>query len=233
MDFQEFKEHSVKSGLGVILAYKNPDDTKYHIVCPLTSIPSVAGSRNTIDYSTTSNNAITKIPAKKTTNDVEISFPYNADTVAIMDSISDEVLNYAIIDLETGLGWKFTAEATYRLNDVSPDDALEGTLQLTVSSVEDRASDDMLAVYMDTITFESAIDDRYTISTTDTKVINVVTDPADATITVESTNNVITATYSSGKVTISASAAATGYVTIKATATDFAPNSRKIYIVVK
>ncbi len=233
MDFREFKEHSVKSGLGVILAYRLPDEEKYHIVCPLTSIPSVAGTRNTIDYSTTSNNSITKIAAKKTTNDVEISFPYNADTVAIMDTISDQVLNYAIIDLETGLGWKFMAEATYRMNDVNPDEALEGTLQLTVSEVEDKASDDMLSVYMDTITFESAIDDRYTITTSDSLVINVTTDPATATITATSSLNTTTATVASGKVTITGSAAGTGYVTINATATGYASNSRKIYIVVK
>lgn len=234
MNFEEFKEHSVKSGLGVILAYKNTDDTKYHIVCPLASIPAIAGSKNTIDYSTTSNGAITKIPGKKTTNDVEINFPWNADYVAIMDAISDITLDYAVIDLATGLGWKFKAEATYRMSDVDPENVFEGVLQLTVSSVEDKASDDMLSVYMDTITFENAINGDYDMGVSSSMTLNIVTDPATATITVESTNSAITAAYSNGVVTITSSAsAATGYVIISATATDYAPASRKIYIKVK
>lgn len=238
MDFKEFKETAVKSGVGVILGAIFPGNTKYSIVTALPSIPSIAGSRNTIDYSTTSNLAISKIPAKKTTNEVEIPFPYTLDTDRIMKELADQDVQYAIIDLETGLGWKFIANLSYRLNDVSPDNALEGTMQLTVSHVEDTASRDMLSVYMDTATFESPIPRRITLSLANDasgKKISITTDPSGATVSATSdTSATVTASYASGALTITPKAVGTAYVSVKiASSTTYAGNQRDIYVVVE
>lgn len=239
MDFKEFKETAVKSGVGVILGAIFPGNTKYSIVTALPSIPSIAGSRNTIDYSTTSNLAISKIPAKKTTNEVEIPFPYTLDTDRIMKELADQDVQYAIIDLETGLGWKFIANLSYRLNDVSPDSALEGTMQLTVSHVEDTASRDMLSVYMDTATFESPIPRRITLSLSKDasgKKISITTDPSEASVaSVSDTTSVASATYGDGTVTIMPKAVGTTYVSliIKGATGTYAKNQRDIYVVVE
>lgn len=234
MDFKEFKEHGLESGFGTILAYKLSNENKYHIVCALTTIPSISGSKNTIGYSTTSNNSVTKVPGKKTINDVEITFPYNADTVTIMNKLADQDIQYAIINLENGLGWKFVANASYRMNDISPDNVNEGTLQLVISSVEDAASDNMLDVYMDTVTFGDGIPNRVSLVGAGTKVINVVTDPTDATLTVESdSDSVCTIANADGVVTITAVAQGSTYVYIKAVKAGIAGNERKIYVVVE
>lgn len=239
MDFREIKEYGASSGLGTILAHKNMNDTKYHITCVTTTIPSIFGSQNTIEWSSTSNNAITQIPAKKSTNSVEIPFLWNADNIDIMDSIADKELQYAVINLDDGTGWKFNAKASYRMNDASADSAREGILQLTISSVKDRASFDLLDVYMDTISYDGSIPQKVEVSASSgaddhTQEIAFTTNPDDASISVESSStSIATISYETGKVTITGVAVGTCYVTIKATKSNYAGANRKIYVIVK
>lgn len=234
-DFREFIEQNVSTGLGKILAVKKPSQTKYQIVFAVPSIPSVSGNKNTVDYSTTSNKTITKIGTKRTTNDVEVTFPMTLDNDRIAKEISDLELPYAIIDLETGLGWEFVAVASYRFNDINPENPFEGSLQLTPSYVNSASTRNMLEFFMDTITFET-MPARITLSSTakTPQTINVVTDPTTATLTVESdTTGIAAAQVTDKEVKITPVAKGSCYVTISATATDYASYSHEIYVVVE
>lgn len=232
-DFREFIEQNVSTGLGKILAVKKQN--KYQIVFAVNNIPSVSGTQNTVEYSTTSNKSITKIGTKRTTNDIEVTFPMNLDNDRVARELSDVEYPYAIIDLETGLGWEFVATGSYRFNDVTPDNPFEGTLQLTPSYVASTSTKNMLEFFMDTITFEN-ITDRITLDvlSNKTKNITIKTDPATATITaVSDTPAVSTATVTGGVLTITAVKAGYTYVKITATNQDYADNAHEIYVVVK
>lgn len=242
MDFKEIKEYGAYSGLGTILAHKNLGEDKYHITCVTTTIPSIFGTQNTIEWSSTSNSAITQIPAKKTTNSVEIPFLWNADNINIMNEIADKELQYAIINLDDGTGWKFKAKASYHLNEATADSAREGTLQLTITSVEDKASRNFLEVYMDTVTFDGAIPQRLELTAGGTQVIDFLPNPASAVLSSETnfdgySSSVATASVGTGanasKVTITAVGAGYSYIKVKASATGYADAYRMIYVIVK
>lgn len=237
MSFNEFKEYWVSSGVGTILAVMLPGQTKYQILWATTSIPSFAGSRESIDYSTTTNSTITKIPGKKTTNEVEVEIAWNRDTINLANEICDQDLQYAVIDLNDFTGWEFVANASYRMADVAPDSAKQMVLQLTVKNVESYATVNFYDLYMDTIVFSelpqvvhlSLVGDA-----TSGKTYKVVTEPSTATSTASATDSAIaSATLSQGTLTIKPTKVGSTTIVVSATASGYASAKREILVIVE
>ena len=237
MSFNEFKEYWVSSGVGTILAVMKPGESKYQILWATTSIPSFAGSRESIDYSTTSNATISKIPGKKTTNEVEVNIAWNRDTINLANEICDQDLQYAVIDLNDFTGWEFVANASYRMADVSPDSAKEMVLQLTVKSVENYATVDFYDTYMDTIVFgelPQVVHLSMTSDATNGKTYKVVTEPSGASATATSSASTIaTASITSGTLTIKPIAVGDTTVVVSASSTGYASANREILVIVE
>lgn len=237
MSFNEFKEYWVSSGVGTILAVMLPNQSKYQILWATTSIPSFAGSRESIDYSTTTNSTITKIPGKKTTNEVEVEIAWNRDTINLANEICDQDLKYAVIDLNDFTGWEFVANASYRMADVAPDSAKQMVLQLTVKSVESYASVDFYDLYMDTITFgelPQVVHLSLSKDATNGKTYKVVTEPSSATATANpSASTIATASLATGTLTIKPVAVGDTTIVVSASATDYASAKREILVIVE
>lgn len=234
--WKEFKEHSVKSGIGTALCYMLPSETKYHILAPVESLPAVFGSPNTIEYSTTTNWSITNVRGKNTTENVEINIAYNLDNIAICEKIKGVKVRYAYIDLDDFSAQEFVAEASYHIAEIGADSIKTIVLTLSVSSAEDSITEDVYDLFMDTILFEDNIPSVIRLDTTTNKstTIKVGVEPSSATTTATSSaSGVATATLSSGVVTITGVAKGSAIVTISATGDDVAPNSRKIKVIVE
>lgn len=234
MGWKEFKEQSLSSGLGTALCVMRPSETKYHIVTAVPSLPAYAGEPNTIEYSTTTNKAISYIPGKNTTNNVEINMPYNLDNIALCKSLKGEVCKWAYIDLDNFSGGEFVGRATYRLADIEVDGVKELILTIVVQSWEEDITEDLFDLYQDTVTFNDNIPDVVHIQGTAKETIGVSTDPSSATITAESSSSAVaTASYTSGSLAITGVKAGSCVVTLKATSTSEAPNSRRIKVIVE
>ena len=86
----------------------------------------------------------------------------------------------------------------------------------------------------ESVTFTSAIESVITINGTASEVVNIETDPADATIKVESdTTGVATATYETGKLTITGVKSGSAIVKITASKADCADGVTHILVIVK
>lgn len=234
MDWKEFKENSLSSGLGTAFCVMRPGETKYHIVTAVPSLPSYAGEPNTIEYSTTTNKAISYIPGKNTTNNVEINMPYNLDNIALCKSLKGEVCKWAYIDLDNFSGGEFVGRASYRISDIEVDGVKELILTVVVQSWEEDITEDLYDLYQDTITFNDNLPSVVRISGTESKAVSVSTDPSTATVTAESSaTSVATATYNDGSLTITGVRAGSCVITLNATSTSEAPNSRRIKVIVE
>lgn len=236
MSFNEFKEYWVSSGVGTVLAVMLPGQSKYQILWATTSIPSFSGSRESIDYSTTSNETVTKIPGKRTTNEVEVEIAWNRDTINLANKIADQDLQYAVIDLNDFTGWEFVANASYRMADVAPDSAKQMVLQLTVKSVESYATVDFYDTYMDTIVFGELPQVVHLSLANDTngKKYKVVTTPSEASATAKSNaESVATALLTDGILTITPIEKNDTTITISATASNYASAEREILVIVE
>lgn len=237
-NFREFKEHNVRAGLGTALCYRLSSEAKYHILAPVESLPAVFGTPDTIEYSSTTNRNVTNVMGKNSTETVEINLPYNLDYINICSLINGLEVDFAYIDLDDFSAQKFTGTPRYHLADVGTSDIKTIVLSIAVTSAEEEIEEDVYDLFQDTVSFLSAIPAKLEIekgNTTGVK-INVSVDPSTATIVASSDNSNIEATYASGVVTIackSGTTAGSAIVTIKASATDYAPNERRIKVIIK
>lgn len=235
--FREFKEHNVRAGLGTALCYRLSSETKYHILAPVESLPAVFGTPDTIEYSSTTNRNVTNVMGKNSTETVEINLPYNLDYIAICDNINDLEVNFAYIDLDDFSGQEFTGKPRYHLADVGTSDIKTIVLSIAVTNANEYITEDLYDSFQDTISILSPIPASIELSAKDTTgtTINFITDPSDATLAVSSNNTGVLIEKGSGNVTIKASSSAeagSAIVTIVATKDNYAPNQRRIKVLV-
>lgn len=237
MSFQEFKEHNVRAGLGTALCYMRADESKYHILCAVESLPAVFGSQETIEYSTTTNRSVTQVPAKRTTESIEIELAYNIDNISIMNDIKDEKIKYAYIDLDDFSGQEFVGVASYRMADVGTDDIKKLVLNIAVVSAEDTITMDLYDLFMDTITFDDNIPSVIVLAVNGTQRIKIATsEEATPTVTSEA-EAIATASFGSGvnakELTITGVANGSTIVKLEASKEGYASNKREIKVIVK
>lgn len=236
MSFTEFKEHNVRAGLGTALAVMKPNETKYHILAAVESLPAVFGTPENISYSSTTNMSVTNVKGKNTTENVSVNIPYNLDNINLMDEINGLRCKFAYIDLDDFSGQEFVATPSYHMAEVGTSAIKTIILDLSVEDAKAKITQDLYDLFQDTISFEATIPGNLTINGTGKEELNVSVTPSSATVTVESSaTGVATATYESGKLTITGVAAGSTIVTIKAndSTNEYAANSRKIKVIVE
>lgn len=245
MSFKEFKEHSVRAGLGTALCYMLPSESKYHILAAVENLPAISSAVNTIEYSTTTNKSITKIKGKKGTESVEINIPYNLDTINICTELKDQNIRFAYIDLNDFSGQEFQADVDYHLAEIGTDSVKTIMLELVISNVEDNVTEDLYDLYMDTLSFNEDIPAVYRVnkdssaSSTALTVCKVTVDDESATLTAvsDSTGVLSTVEIKDGKlqITLATSKVGSAIITITASKTDGtkAKNTRRIKVIVE
>ena len=107
--------------------------------------------------------------------------------------------------------------------------------QLTITpTTKDEYVENCFDLVEDTVVFTSSIDEVVTIVGTGTKVINVTTNPSDATISATSdTEGTATASVSEKAVTITGVKAGSAIITITATKSGYASFKRTVLVIVK
>ena len=231
--WNEFREHSVRSGLGTSLCVMLPSESKYHILSAVESLPPVFGSPNSIEYSTTTNMNITNIRGKNTTENIDINIPYNLDNITLCNKIKGVKCKYAYIDLDDFSGQEFSAEASYHLAEVGPDSVKTIVLVLTVFSAEEDITKDLYDLFMDTIIFDDNIPSVVRLTGTEKSEIVIATTPSTTPSVSTTSDSVATATFKDGKVTITGVAKGSCIVTIEASADEYASNQREIKVIVE
>lgn len=240
MSFNEYKEHNVRAGLGTAFCIMKPNETKYHIVAAVESMPAVFGSPENITFSSTTNMAVTNVKGKNTTENVTVNIPYNLDNIELMDEIVGTKCKFAYIDLEDFSGQEFVATPSYHMAEVGTTSIKTIVLDLTVEDAKPKITQDLYDLFQDTISFESTIPGNIVLEGTGKAEFNIATTPTSANITVEPNESTTpkgaaTASYTSGKLTITGVKAGSTIVTIKAvdSTNAYASNSRRIKVIVE
>ena len=236
MSFNEYKEHNVRAGLGTAFCIMKPNETKYHIVAAVEGMPAVFGSPENIAFSSTTNMTVTNVKGKNTTENVTVNIPYNLDNIELMDEIVGTKCKFAYIDLEDFSGQEFVATPSYHMAEVGTTSIKTIVVDLTVEDAKAKITQDLYDLFQDTISFESTIPGNIVLEGVETAEFNIATTPTSANITAESSaTGVATASFTSGKLTITGVKAGSTIVTIKAvdSTNAYASNSRRIKVIVE
>lgn len=231
MDLQKYCDKRAMSGYGSALLYKEANETLYHIVTPLESVPTVSGSVDTFDFDILTCPSKGQVEGKESLDQVEVDFLWHRDNIARLESLQGRVLDFMAVYQD------FTARTFTGTIKIRPQEAgadiMRGTFTITPMSASTTTILDARDLIQDTVMFTNAIDDHIVMSENSYDVV-VKTNPSTANVSVTSNNSDFSGAYSEGKVTINytgdGDTKAYAIITITATAENHASWSTTIAV---
>lgn len=221
------------SDIGSAIFVRRNGAPKYSLWLPVTDIPATGSAPETIEKTVTTSRVKNYTFGRKDNTQKEFTFMAHRDNFIILKQDYNKKLDFLQINPD-GTGWKFQGNVSFYQDAISLGNNVTGKGVITVTKSDELPIDDVTDIIEETVTFVSAIDDIVHIEGTGTKDILIETDPADATVTVKSkTEGVATATYSSGKVTITGVANGSAIIEIKAEKEGCASGVTHILAIVK
>ena len=233
MDMQKYCDKRVESGYGSALLYKEANESLYHLLVPLETVPTVFGSVDTFDYDLLTCKTKGSVEGKESLDQQDVEFMWHRDNIRRLEALQSKMLDFMIVYPDFSAR-TFSGTIRVRPNEATAD-ILSGTFTIIPNSASIVSLLDCRDLIQDTITFTNQIPDSVVIGDSATE-LEIVTDPAGSTTTISATCNndnfEVTPTQAGGsanaKVSISktssspADAPQYGLVEITATATGYA-----------
>ena len=219
--------------IGSAIFVKRAGQSKYSLWLPVTNIPATGSAPETVETTVTTSRKKTYTFGRQDNPQKECTFMAHRNNFKTLEADYNKQLDFLQVNPD-GTGWAFTGFVSFYQDEISTGSNLTGKAIITVSSSEELPRDNVSDIIQETVTFVSAVDADVTIEGTGTYKINVVTDPADATLTAESlTSTVATATANDKEVTITGVKAGSCLVKLTATKADCADGVTYILVNVK
>lgn len=214
---------------------------KYVLFIPTETLPSVTGDTETFDNNVTTSRTIGKIKGKRSLDNKDVTFLWHRDNVERLNQFLGRQYDF-LVSYKDGTGWKFSGEITYRNDDGTASDKLTGTVTIIPSQVDDVATSNVYDLMAKTCVIANAqfpseikLAKAPDTGTGGSETIPVQFSNANATCDVASDNNAITASYASGKITITTNSkeATSGLVKVTPKATGEASWVQYILVIVE
>lgn len=219
--------------IGSAIFVKRAGQSKYSLWLCVTNIPATGSAPDTVETTVTTSRSKNYVFGRKDNPQKECTFMAHRDNFMILKEDYNKKLDFLQVNPD-GTGWRFQGYVSFYQDEISLAGALTGKAVITVSSADELPVDDVTDIIEETVTFISAINDIVEIAPEGTKEIVIETDPSDATVAVESkTTSVATASYASGKVTITGVAAGSSLVKITASKSGCANGVTYVLVIVK
>lgn len=222
--------------IGAAIFVKRNGETKYSLWLPATNMPATGSAPETVETTVTTTRTKTYVPGRKDNGQKEITFLAHRDNYMILKKDYKKTLSFLQINPD-GVGFKFNGEVSFYQDETQVGSNMTGKAVITVKQADELPIDNVYDLIQETVTFTSPIESIVKIGSTagsNTLDITVDADPADANITVESdTTTVATASFATGKVTITGVASGSAIIKIKATKTGCADGLTHVLVIVE
>lgn len=181
MDMQKFCDRRVLSGYGSALLYKEANESLYHLLVPLETVPTVFGSVDTFEYDLLTCKTKGNVEGKETLDQQDVEFMWHRDNVKRLEDLQGRMLDFMLVYGDFSAR-TFSGTIRVRPNE-STADILTGTITITPSSAETDTLLDCRELIQDTITFTNQIPDSIVIGDTATE-LQIGTEPAGSETTI-------------------------------------------------
>ena len=224
------KTLSEHQGSGI---YSRKANGKYSLFIPVQNLGEIGSAPETIQKTSAGNMAHSYIEGRKDSPQQSLSYYVHRDNLRILEKVKGKTVDLLRVFPDFS-AIKYSGIVNYTVGDTGIGSAEQGTVTVTVT-IPEEVVDDCFDLLEDTAMFITDVPECVKIAKSGTYTLDVVTNPADATITATSeTDTVVTATASDKKVTITAKATnGSAIVEIKASAEGYASWSRTIHVIVK
>lgn len=229
--FNSIEDRALSEHRGSALLMKK-ENGKYSILLPVEGTGENGSTPAQLDKTAIGNAQATSVEGRTENPQKTIPFYTHRDNINILESIAGENHDFLRL-LPDFTGFKYSGSVSYMANNTDVGSLEQGQLTITPTT-KDEYVENCFDLVEDTVVFTSSIDEVVTIVGTGTKVINVTTNPSDATISATSdTEGTATVSVSEKAVTITGVKAGSAIITITATKSGYASFKRTVLVIVK
>ena len=239
MNFNSIEDRALSEHRGSALLMKKANG-KYSILLPVEGTGENGSTPAQLDKTAIGNPQSTSVAGRTENPQKTLPFFTHRDNIKILDAIKGEVHDFIRL-LPDFTGVKFSGTADYMWNNTDVGALEQGQLTITPTT-KDEYVENCYDLVEDTVVFTTGIDEVIYLSATSsddnhTKVYNLSTNPADATITATSdTTDNATAVMGTGanakQCTITGVATGSAIITLRAEKTNYASFERSILVIV-
>lgn len=229
--FNSIEDRALSEHRGSALLMKK-ENGKYSILLPVEGTGENGSTPAQLDKTAIGNAQATSVEGRTENPQKTIPFYTHRDNINILENIAGENHDFLRL-LPDFTGFKYSGSVSYMANNTDVGSLEQGQLTITPTT-KDEYVENCFDLVEDTVVFTSSIDEVVTVVGTGTKVINVNTNPSDATISAASdTEGTATASISEKAVTITGVKAGSAIITITATKSGYASFKRTVLVIVK
>ena len=202
MIVKNIDDRRAMTDIGAAIFCKRAGQSKYSLWLAVTNIPATGSAPEQVETTTTTSRKKTYTFGRQDNAQKECTFMAHRDNFMTLKQDYNKQLDFLQINPD-GTGWAFSGYVSFYQDEVTVNSNLTGKAVITVTSSEELPRENVLDIIEETVTFTSSVDSDVNIAGKGTHVIDVITDPTDATLTATSlTPSVATVEAAGKKVTI-------------------------------
>ena len=229
--FNSIEDRALSEHRGSALLMKKANG-KYSILIPVEGTGENGSTPAQLDKTAIGNRQATSVEGRTENPQKTMPFYLHRDNIKILESIKGETHEFLRL-LPDFTGFKFSGSINYMANNTDVGGLEQGQMTITPTT-SDEYVENCYDLVEDTVIITNSIDEVVELEGTANKVINIMTNPAEATVTATvDSEGVATATYAEGKVTITGVKAGSAVVTISTSKEGYASFDRSVLVIVK
>ena len=213
---------------GASLMILDDTDSKYFMLLPTTDMPETKGAPSTQAKTVLTDGSVTEVEGLQTNDQKTYTFNYHRDNIKQLKKYVGKSLSFLERNPDN-TGEKYTGTMKFGRSALSVDGIVQGQMFITVNSAEELPIDDVRDIIKPTAIITTPLPD---VTITGTNRIEIAIETSEkATVTATSAApSIATATYSSGKLTITGVAAGTTMINLETSAEGEAASYRSIAV---
>lgn len=229
--FNSLEDRALSEHRGSAILVKKASG-KYSLLIPVEGTGENGSAPAQLDKTAIGNAQATSVEGRVENPQKTLPFYLHRDNIKVLEGLKGKAQEFLRI-LPDFTGFKYSGTINYKANNTDVGGLEQGELTITPTS-KDEYVENCYDLIEDTALIVNSIPEVVTIEGTGTDVINITTNPADATVTATSeTTTVATATYEAGKVTLKGVAEGSSIVTLEVKKDGYASFERSILVIVK
>lgn len=233
MAFNSVEDRALSEHRGSALLMKKPNGL-YSILLPVEGTGDNGSTPAQLDKTAIGNKQATSTEGRQDNPQKTIPFFTHRDNIDILESIKGETHEFLRL-LPDFTGFKYSGTVSYMATNTDVGNLEQGEITITPSSSDEYVRN-CFPLVEDTVVFTNSIDEVVTIKGTESKVITLSTNPADASVSasVETGGaSYVTATASDKTLTLKGVSAGSAIVTLTASKSGYATFKRTILVIVE
>ena len=238
--FNSIEDRALSEHRGSALLSKKANG-KYSLFLPVEGTGENGSTPAQLDKTAIGNKQATSVEGRKENPQKNLPFFLHRDNINAIEAVEGQVIDFLRL-LPDFTGFRYSGKVSYMANNTDVGSLEQGQLTITPET-SDEYVENCYDLVEDTVVFNTAIDEVIEVAASSgaanhTKVYNLVTTPADATITAASdATGVATVAMGSSatahQCTITGVAAGSAIVTLTATKSNYNSFKRTILVIVK